>query len=150
MVTAGVNLTPAFSSPAGCCRWSCRTGRSRRGCEWWWGTSRWTRKRRGTARWAATCIPASDQWRAIPLWGLQPGGCICTGTQDRDLQTSSACDLLSCSRIKPVSELVSEWDPVFLDENLREQNSRVENAPRQSAWRRGSVSGPGLQTNPAQ
>lgn len=76
MATAGVNLTPALFFPAGCCQWSCRTDRSRCGCEWWWGTSRWTRRHRGTAPWAATRIPATDRWQAIPPWDLPPGGCI--------------------------------------------------------------------------
>lgn len=121
-VPDAVTLTPTVSSRAGCCQWSCRTGRSRCGCEWWWGTARWTRKRRGTAPWAATCIPTSDRWPAKPPWGLQPGGCICTGTSTVSSEHQS-CILGRFYRIKPVSELVPKWDPVFLDENLRAQNS---------------------------
>lgn len=87
MVTAGVNLTAALSFPAGCCQWSCRTGRSRRGCEWWWGTSHWTQRHRGIAPWAAKCTPATGRWQATLLYGHRPGGCICGEANNGQFQT---------------------------------------------------------------
>lgn len=56
------------------------------------------------------------------------------------LQQNQTCEW-TCVQMR---SSLSRWEPVCT------KQSSLENASRQPAWRRGSVSGPGLQLNPAE
>lgn len=123
-------LTAALLSAAGCSPRSFRTDTSARARGSGWGTTRWTGRPEETAPSAATHSPGTAWRLEIPPSGRRPTGRTWgrhaeTSVWDRETVSEMTIWRISYTPWNtPVCKLVSEGDPVFLDQHLGEQEER--------------------------